>query len=70
MSRNPRMAALLFMTMAMGSDMWGGGGTAVKEKAKPQKECPTCHTMHDGKHLCCCGDCFRTLVKKQKEERK
>ena len=70
MISNPRMAALLFATMAMNSDMWGGGAPAPAVKEKPKKECPICHTMHDGKHMCCSGDCFRALKERQRAERK
>jgi hypothetical protein len=61
---------LLFATMAMMDDRLWGGQPTIRVKENPEKECPICHTMHDGKHLCCCGDCFRALVKKHKEERK
>jgi len=62
--------AVMMATMAMAMDpsMFGGGIT-TRVREKPKKECPNCHTMHDGKHLSCSGSCYKTLVEKQRNAR-
>ena len=60
------VAMLAMAMMAMDPVLWDT--PTVKEvKEEFKHECPICHKKHEGKHLCCTADCFRELVRRQRE---
>lgn len=59
------LSTAMLVSALMDPVLWESKEKPVKPE-KPKKECPICHKLHDKKRLCCTGDCYREMVKRQK----